>query len=85
MPVLKPFQKDTACGRVRANTGGSQLKFHRNRKRKEKLFYTGLVETVALTEQQNVTGKLERVDIALNAGMEAWGAKRLHRIWCIVN
>jgi len=65
VPVLKAFQKDTSYGRVRVNTWGYQSKSSRDRKRMDKFFYTGLLETVALTEPQDVTGRSGRVGIAL--------------------
>ena len=38
----------------------------------DKFFYTGLVETVALTEPQDLTGRLGRVGIGLKTEVEAW-------------
>jgi hypothetical protein len=71
-PVLKPFQKDTTYGRARGNTWGYQSDRSRTRKHLDKFFYTGQVETMALTEPQDVTGKLGRVGIDLKTDVEAW-------------
>lgn len=73
VPVLKPFKKDTSYGRAKGNTWGYQSKSKAGeRKRMDKFFYTGLMETVALTEPQDVTGRLGRVGISLKTEVEAW-------------
>lgn len=64
--------KRPTYGRSRGNTWGYQCKNSRNRKRMDKFFYTGLVETVALTEPQDLVGKLGRIGIALKTEVEAW-------------
>lgn len=71
-PVLKPFQKDPSFGRAKGNTWGYQSEKARNRKRLDKFFYTGRVETVALKKSQDVTGKLGRVGIGVRTEVEAW-------------
>ncbi|KAL2011634.1 hypothetical protein VTN00DRAFT_4352 [Thermoascus crustaceus] len=72
VPVLKPFQKDLSYGRARGNTWGYQSKA-KDRKRLDKFFYTGRsIETVALSEAQDVTGRLGRFGIELKTEVEAW-------------
>ncbi|RYP25231.1 hypothetical protein DL765_000112 [Monosporascus sp. GIB2] len=73
-PVLKPFQKDTTYGRARGNTWGYQSDKARTRKRLDKFLYTGSIETLAVDEAQDVTGKLGRFGIGLktNIGMDVW-------------
>lgn len=58
VPILKPFQKDLSYGRARGNTWGYQSNGKRERKRLDKFFYTGSMETVALSDVHDVTGKL---------------------------
>ena len=72
IPILKPFQKDFSYGRARGNTWGYQSNSNRNRKRMDKFFYTGSIETVALDEAQDVTGRLGRLGINLKTEVEAW-------------
>lgn len=70
-PVLKPFQKDTTYGRARGNTWGYQSKA-RTRNRMDKFLYTGSVETFAVDEAQDVTGRLGRLGIGLKVEVDAW-------------
>lgn len=65
VPFLKPFQKDFSYGRARGNIWGYQSNKPRERKRMDKFFYTGSIETVALCEAQDVTGRLGRLGIGL--------------------
>ncbi|KAI3399715.1 hypothetical protein diail_5782 [Diaporthe ilicicola] len=64
-PVLKSFQKDITYGKARGYTWGYQSDKARPRKRLDKFLYTGSVETVALSEAQDTTGKLGRFGIGL--------------------
>lgn len=72
IPALKPFKKDMSYGRARENTWGYHNRASRNRKRLDKSFYTGRVETVALSEVKDVTGRLRRVGIDLKTEIEGW-------------
>lgn len=72
VPILKPFQKDLSCGRARGNTWGYQSEGKRSGKRLDKFFYTGLIETVAPDEAQDVTGRLGRFGMNLKTEVEAW-------------
>ena len=58
VPVLKPFQKDFSYGKARGNTWGYQSEGKRERKRMDIFFYTGSIETVHISEAQDVTGRL---------------------------
>ncbi|CAH0030431.1 unnamed protein product [Clonostachys rhizophaga] len=64
-PVLKPFQKDITYGKARGNTWGYQSNRARSRRRLDKFLYTGSIETFALSEAQDTTGKLGRFGIGL--------------------
>lgn len=64
-PALKPFQKDITYGKARGNTWGYQSDRARTRKRLDKFLYTGSIETFALSEAQDTTGKLGRFGIGL--------------------
>lgn len=65
-PALKPFQKDITYGKARGNTWGYQSdRARRTRKRLDKFLYTGSIETFALSEAQDITGKLGRFGIGL--------------------
>jgi len=72
VPILKPFQKDLSYGQARGNTWGYQSDGPRSRKRMDKFFYSGLIETVALNEAQDVAGRLGRLGINLTTEVEAW-------------
>ncbi|KAI8944995.1 Endonuclease/exonuclease/phosphatase [Xylaria longipes] len=72
LPVLKPFKKDTSYGRARGNTWGYQSPKSRNRKRLDKFFYTGSVETFAVHEAQDIAGRFGRFGIGLKTEIEAW-------------
>jgi tyrosyl-DNA phosphodiesterase 2 len=69
---LRPFQKDLTYGRVRGNTYGYQSDKNRERKRLDKFFYTGSLETVPFSEIHDVTGKLGRLGIGLKTEVDAW-------------
>ncbi|KAL8717490.1 MAG: hypothetical protein Q9225_005271 [Loekoesia sp. 1 TL-2023] len=71
-PQLKPFQKDLTYGRAKGNTYGYQSDKNRERKRLDKFLYTGSLETVPLSEVQDVTGKLGRLGIGLKTEVDAW-------------
>ncbi|OAL43768.1 hypothetical protein IQ07DRAFT_551838 [Pyrenochaeta sp. DS3sAY3a] len=71
IPVLKPFQKDMSFGKARGNTWGYQSKAARTRKRLDKFYYTGHLETVPLSEPQDVTGKIGRIGIGCKTVVEA--------------
>ena len=70
IPLLKPFQKDLTFGRARGNTWGYQSRAARSRKRLDKFFYTGSVDTVPLPEAQDLTGKIGRLGIAVKTKVE---------------
>ena len=72
VPVLKPFQKDMSFGQARGNTWGYQSKESSTRKRLDKFYYTGHLETVPLSEPQDVTGKIGRIGIGCKTVVEAW-------------
>lgn len=65
IPVLKPSQKDFSYGQARENNWGYQSNGKRERKRMDKVFYTGSIETVAIHEAQDITGRLGRLDIGM--------------------
>lgn len=71
-PVLKPSQKDMSFGQARGNTWGYQSKRARNRKRLDKFYYTEQLESVPLSEPQDVTGKIVRIGIGCKTEVEAW-------------
>ena len=72
IPVLRPFQKDLSYGQARGNTWGYQSKDRRERKRMDKFFYTSSLETVAIHEAQDITGRFGRLGIGLKTEVEAW-------------
>ncbi|KAH6631505.1 Endonuclease/exonuclease/phosphatase [Chaetomium tenue] len=73
LPVLKPFQKDITYGRARGNTWGYQSAKARERKRMDKFLYTGSLETVPVTEAQDLTGRMARLGIGLKTEMlDSW-------------
>lgn len=73
VPVLRPFQKDFSYGRARGNTWGYQSQNQSERKRMDKFFYAGSIETVALNiETQDVCGRVERLGIGLKTEVEVW-------------
>ena len=72
IPKLRPFQKDLTYGRARGNTYGYQSDKNRERKRLDKFFYTGSLETVPLGEVHDVIGKLGRLGIGLKTEVDAW-------------
>ena len=76
IPLLKPFQKDLTYGRARGNTWGYQSGGPRGRKRFDKFFYTGLAETVALPEAQDLTGRIGRLGIGVKTRVEMWESER---------
>ena len=75
VPVLKPFQKDFSYGRARGNTWGYRSNGKRERKRLDKFFYTGCIETLPLTEAQDISGRIGRLGIDLKTEVEAWEYK----------
>lgn len=64
-PASKPFRRDITYGKARGNTWGYQSDRARTRKRLDKFLYTGSIETFALSEAQDTTGKLGRFGIGL--------------------
>jgi tyrosyl-DNA phosphodiesterase 2 len=76
IPPRKPFQKDLTFGRAKANTWGYQSQGAKSRKRLDKFFYTGSVDTIALAEVQDLTGKIGRLGIGLKTKVEVWEDKR---------
>ncbi|KAI1466836.1 uncharacterized protein F4812DRAFT_433014 [Daldinia caldariorum] len=64
-PGRKPFQKDLTYGKARGNTWGYQCNGAKSRRRLDKFLYTGSIETFALSEAQDTTGKLGRFGIGL--------------------
>lgn len=76
VPVLKPFQKDSSYCRARGNTWGYQSGRTSSGKRMDKFLYTGLIETVAPNETQDVAGRLGRLGIGLKTEVEAWEEKK---------
>ncbi|VUC31639.1 unnamed protein product [Clonostachys rosea] len=64
-PALKPFKRDITYGKARGNTWGYQSDSARTRKRLDKFLYTGPIETFALSECQDTTGRLGRFGIGL--------------------
>jgi len=74
VPVLRPFQKEFSYGRARGNTWGYQSRSKSERKRMDKFFYIGSIETVALNiEAQDVCGRVERLGIDLKTEIEGLG------------
>ncbi|KAL8705394.1 MAG: hypothetical protein Q9201_001466 [Fulgogasparrea decipioides] len=71
-PAQKHGQKDLAYGRAYGNTWAYQSEGSINHKRTNKLFSTGL-ETVALTEPQDLSGKVGRLGIGVKTRCAALG------------
>ncbi|KAL5115791.1 hypothetical protein ACEQ8H_006286 [Pleosporales sp. CAS-2024a] len=69
---LKPFQKDLSLGRARGNTWGYQTEGATSRKRLDKFFYSGQLETMALSESQDVAGRVGRLGIGVKTEVEGW-------------
>ena len=76
IPVRKPSEKDLTYGRARGHTWGYHSDGARKRKRLDKFFYTGSIETVALKEAQDVAGKQGRFGIGIKTEVEAWEMER---------
>ena len=74
-PRLKPFQKDLTYGRAKGNTWGYQSTGPHGRKRMDKFFYTGSVDTEALGEAQDLSGKVGRLGIGLKTKVEVLACK----------
>ncbi|KAL6702729.1 hypothetical protein ACN47E_001011 [Coniothyrium glycines] len=81
LPVRKPFQKDLSFGRARGNTWGYQSNGARTRKRLDKFYYTGQLETVPLAESQDVTGKIGRIGIGCKTEVEAWESELSYAVF----
>lgn len=75
-PCLKPFQKDLTYGRAKGNTWGYQSKGSRSRKRMDKFLYTGSVDMEALSESQDLSGKVGRLGIGLKTKVEVLACDR---------
>ena len=67
---MKLFQKDLTYGRAKGNTWGYQSAGPRGRKRMDKVLYTGSVGTEALSEAQDLSGKIGRLGIGLKTEVE---------------
>lgn len=74
-PHLKPFQKDLTYGRAKGNTWGYQSAGPRARKRMDKFLYTGSVDTEALSEAQDLSGKVGRLGIGLKTKVDVLASK----------
>lgn len=72
IPILKPFQRDMTYGRAKGNTYGYQSNANRARKRLDKFFYTGALETIPLSEFDDTTGRLSRLGLGLKTEVDAW-------------
>jgi len=73
IPTLKPFQRDLTLGRARGNTWGYQSRrVGGSRKRLDKFFYTGSIDTIALAEVPDLAGKIARLGIGLKTKVEVW-------------
>ncbi|KAI9848853.1 MAG: hypothetical protein M1837_006369 [Sclerophora amabilis] len=70
-PLRKPFKKDLTYGKARGNTWGYQSPGARSRKRLDKFFYTGMVDTVPLAEAQDLSGKIGRLGINVKTRVDA--------------
>ncbi len=71
--VLNPFKRDLTDGRGRGNTFGYQSSSaKRNGGRYDKFFYTGSLQTVTLTETEDIAGRIGRLGIGLKTEVEAW-------------
>ena len=69
---MKPFQKDSTYGRARGNTFGYHTPSSHKRERVEKFLYTGLLESVALSEVNEGVGNIGRLGIGLKLQVDAW-------------
>lgn len=76
-PRLKPFQKDFTYGRAKGNTWGYQSAGAHSRKRMDKFFYTGSVDTEALSEAQDSSGKVGRLGIGLKTKVEVLASENI--------
>jgi hypothetical protein len=78
LPELEPGEEDSTYGRARGDTFGYQSQHPSIRKRLSKFFYTGKVDSIALSEPlvQDVTGNLGRVGIGCRTEVEAWMVQR---------
>jgi tyrosyl-DNA phosphodiesterase 2 len=70
IPPPRPGKKDLTFGRARGNTWGYQGK-SKSRKRLDKFFYTGFVDTVMLDEAQDRAGMVGRLGIGERAKVTA--------------
>ena len=75
-PRLKPFQKDLTYGRAKGNTWGYQSAGAHGRKRMDKFLYTGSIDTEALSEAQDLSGKIGRLGIGLKTNVEVLACDR---------
>ncbi|KAH7381931.1 Endonuclease/exonuclease/phosphatase, partial [Cadophora sp. MPI-SDFR-AT-0126] len=72
IPARRGGRKDLTYGRARGNTWGYQSKNAKERKRMDKLLYTGSLKTVALDEALDFSGRLGRLGIGLKTDVDAW-------------
>lgn len=70
---ISKSSRDLTCGRVKGNTFGYQSASERkNRRRVDKFFYTGALETVSIEEAQDMCGRLGRLGKGVEAQVETW-------------
>lgn len=82
IPVLKRLEKDLSYGRAKGYTWGYQSVKPHVRRRMDKFLYTGSLETVALEEAQDVTGKLGRLGIGLKIEDDGWEEETI-KTWVV--
>ena len=75
-PRPTPFRKDLSYGRAKGNTWGYQSTGAHSRKRMDKFLYTGSVDTEALSEAQDLSGKIGRLGIGLKTKVEVLASER---------
>ena len=78
LPKLEPGKEDSTYGRARGNTFGYQSQYPGLKRRLSKFFYTGKVDSIALSKPlvQDVTGRLGRMGIGCKTEVEAWMLQR---------
>lgn len=78
-PIPKHVPEDPTFGQARGHTCGYQSHGGDPRKRADKFFYTGRIETLPVEESEDVTGNLGRIGIGLDTGDVLWIKK--YRPW----
>ncbi|KAL8803383.1 MAG: hypothetical protein Q9200_006234, partial [Gallowayella weberi] len=73
----KPGQKDLTYGRAKGNTWGYQSlnKKPRDRKRLDKVLYTGSIEPVVIDDIGDLSGVISRIGIQLETKAKVWERK----------